>query len=52
MLSSIKLMSTKGSDEISTPIYLTVFTYDSDDFDASLNYRGVSKFTTIIEREG
>lgn len=50
VMSSIKLMSTSLSKEIITPIKLTVFTYDFDDFDLDNNYRGVSKFTTLIER--
>lgn len=51
VMSSIKLMSTSGSREIVSPIYLTVFTYDEDDFDESGNYRGISQFTTLIKRE-
>ena len=50
VISSIKLMSTSLSNEIITPIKLTVFTYEQDDFDLNNNYRGVSKFTTLIER--
>lgn len=50
VMSSIKLMSTTGSKEIDGPIRLTVFTYDLDDFDELGYYRGVSQFTTSIER--
>jgi len=50
IMSSIKLMWGNNFDEIKSDIELTVFTYDSDDFDESGNYRGISKFTTIIER--
>ena len=51
VMSSIKLMWGKTSSEIDSDIELTVFSYDSDDFDELGNYRGVSKFTTIIERK-
>ena len=50
IMSSIKLMWGLKFDEINSDIELTVFTYDLDDFDESLNYRGISKFTTIIKR--
>jgi len=50
IMSSIKLMWGPSSSEINGNIELSVFTYDEDDFDDSGNYRGVSKFTTIIER--
>ena len=50
IMSSIKLMWGKTYDEINSDIELTVFTYDSDDFDDLGNYRGISKFTTIIKR--
>ena len=50
IMSSIKLMWGPTSNEINSDIELTVFTYDSDDFDEFGNYRGISKFTTIIER--
>ena len=49
-MSSIKLMWGPTSNEINSNIELSVFTYDEDDFDNSGNYRGISKFTTIIER--
>lgn len=51
VMSSIKLMWGRTSDDISGPIELTVFTYDFDDFDEEGNYRGISKWTTIIEKE-
>ena len=50
VMSSIKLMWAPGANLISSNIELTVFTYDEDDFDIDENYRGISKFTTIIER--
>ena len=50
IMSSIKLMWGKTYDEIDSDIELTVFTYDDDDFDEQGNYRGKSKYTTIIER--
>ena len=51
VMSSIKLMWGKTASDISSPVELTVFTYDSDDFDEEGNYRGISKWTTIIEKE-
>ena len=51
IMSSIKLMWGPSSNQINSNIELTVFTYDSDDFDEFNNYRGISKWTTIIERE-
>lgn len=50
VMSSIKLMWGKTASEIASDIELSVFTYDEDDFDEFGNYRGISKFTTIIER--
>jgi len=50
VMSSIKLMWGKTADQIASDVELSVFTYDEDDFDENGNYRGVSKFTTIIER--
>ena len=51
VMSSIKLMSTKKSEEINSPIELTVFTYDEDDFSESGNYIGVSKYKISIGKE-
>ena len=51
VMSSIKLMSTKKSEEISSPIELTVFTYDEADFSESGNYIGVSKYKISIVKE-
>ena len=48
IMSSFKLMWGKSSNEIASDIELSVFTYDADDFDNNGNYRGNSKFTTII----
>ena len=50
VMSSIKLMATnEGSSEIEN-VFLTVFTYDDDDFDSNGNYRGISKSTLNIKR--
>ena len=51
IMTSIKLMWGHSAQEISGDIELTVFTYDDDDFDESGICRGISKFTTIIEKE-
>ena len=51
IMSSIKLMWANEASQIDSNIELTVFTYDDDDFDEAGNYRGISKFTTIIEKE-
>ena len=50
VMSSIKLMWGPASADIESAIELSVFTYDEDDFDDNGYYRGVSKFTTVIER--
>ena len=50
VMSSIKLMWGPTSNQIASDIELSVFTYDEDDFDELGNYRGISKFTSIIER--
>jgi len=50
VMSSIKLMWGNNFDEINSNIELTVFTYDEDDFDEFGNYKGISKYTMIIER--
>ncbi len=50
IMSSIKLMWGSTASQISSDIELSVFTYDEDDFDELGNYRGKSKFTTIIKR--
>ena len=47
--SSIKLYLHKKTNEITSPITLTVFTYkDDDDFDENGHYRGNSKYTITI----
>ncbi len=52
VMSSIKLMATSSTAEISGDIKLTVFTYDTlDDFAEDGHYRGNSSFTTLIKRE-
>lgn len=48
IFSSIKLFMANKATDISSPITLTVFTYDEDDFDSSNNYIGKSKYTTTI----
>ena len=50
IMSSIKLMWGPTSNEIASDVELSVFTYDEDDFLEDGSYRGISKFTTIIER--
>jgi len=49
ILSSIKLYLAGEGDKITSPISLTVFTYDSDDFDEFGKYRGISSYTVNIE---
>ena len=50
--SSIKLYAAEKTNEISSPITLTVFTYDTaDDFDESGMYRGNSKYTITIKKK-
>ncbi len=49
--SSIKLFAATQTNEIESPIVLTVFTYDGmDDFDESGHYRGNSKYSININR--
>lgn len=49
LFSSIKLYGEAASNEIITKVYLTVFTYDTeDDFDENGEYRGNSKYTITI----
>ena len=50
ILTSIKLTGSTLTDEITSDITLTAFTYDEDDFDKENNYRGISKDTIIIKR--
>lgn len=47
--SSIKLYLANRTYEIVSPITLTVFTYDEDDFDENNHYRGNSSYTISIE---
>ena len=50
--SSIKLFAAEKTEEIISPITLTVFTYDTqDDFDEFGNYRGKSKYTITINKK-
>ena len=50
IISSIKLFLAQEGSKISSPISLTVFTYDTeDDFDESNLYRGKSSYTIEIE---
>lgn len=46
--SSIKLFKADRANEITSPITLSVFTYDKDDFDNNHNYIGSSIYTTTI----
>ena len=49
LFSSIKLYGEAVSSEIISKVYLTVFTYDTDDdFDENGEYRGNSKYTITI----
>ena len=49
--SSIKLYAAERTNEITSPITLTVFTYDGlDDFDEEGKYRGDSKYTININK--
>ena len=47
--SSIKLYLANRTYEIVSPITLTLFTYDEDDFDENNHYRGNSSYTINIE---
>ena len=50
--SSIKLYAAEFTEQITSPITLTVFTYDDmDDFDEDGIYRGNSKYTITINRK-
>lgn len=51
ILSSIKLTGSDNTDKIISDITLTAFTYDQDDFNENNEYRGSSKFVTIIKRK-
>lgn len=46
--SSIKLFMAQNATEITSPITLTVFTYDEDDFNKDGLYIGKSKYTITI----
>ena len=48
ILSSIKLMWAPDANLITSPVELSVFTYDEDDFDEKNHYRGNSKNSVII----
>lgn len=50
--SSIKLYGAENTNNITSPITLTVFTYDTeDDFDENGMYRGNSKYSITINKE-
>lgn len=52
IISSIKLFLAEKVEKITSPITLTVFTYDGDeDFTEDNHYRGISSYTIIIETE-
>lgn len=49
MLTSLKITCSTYYYQITSPIEVTVFTYDStDDFDENGKYRGISKYTAIL----
>lgn len=50
ILTSIKLTGSTYTDNITSDITLTAFTYDEDDFDENNEYRGISKQTIIIKK--
>ena len=50
ILTSIKLTGSTQTNEITSDITLTVFTYDEDDFDENNQYRGNSKSIITIKR--
>lgn len=49
--SSIKLFKADNISNITSPITLSVFTYDEDDFDSNNNYVGSSIYTITINLE-
>ena len=51
ILTSIKLTGSTFTNEITSDIILTVFTYDEDDFDENNQYRGISKDKITIKRK-
>lgn len=52
LFTSIKLYVSGWSYQITTPITVKVFTYDSeDDFDEEGNYRGISSHTLVINKK-
>lgn len=52
IISSIKLFLAQEGKKITSPITLTVFTYDSDDdFTEDKHYRGTSNYTITIDIE-
>lgn len=51
IFTSIKLTASTYIDDITSPIIVTAFTYDSDDFDESNNYRGRSSYKVTINRK-
>lgn len=51
ILTSIKLTTSSDINNITSPITLTAFTYDSDDFNELEEYRGSSSYQVIIKRK-
>ena len=51
IMSSIKLMWAPNATKITSNVELSVFTYDSDDFDELGHYRGNSISSVIIEKK-
>lgn len=50
IISSIKITAGSGIEYVESDINITVFTYNSDDFDDNNEYIGNSKFNTIIKK--
>ena len=51
LLTSIKLTAGKKINNITTPIKVTAFTYDNDDFDDDNNYIGKSKYQITVNKK-
>ena len=51
IMSSIKLMWAPNATKITSPVELSVFTYDADDFDENNHYRGNSINKVIINKK-
>lgn len=51
LLTSIKLTASTYINDIISPIIITAFTYDTDDFDKYNNYKGKSSYKVTINRK-